>query len=140
MAILQSIDGRFYQVPEEEAEKFLVPADKVEETLRAAGATQPQAAAPAAGCAPTGRPMNAGAPSVVIICGGGGGGAPQGMPMGGPQQQQPMGACQQGQQQVQAYAHHGGHGGHHGGHWGHGWGGFYSNYYNYSNYSNYYGW
>ena len=38
MAILQSNNGQFYQVPDEEAEKFLVPADKVEETLRAAGA------------------------------------------------------------------------------------------------------
>ncbi len=150
MAILQSIDGRFYQVPEDEAEKFLVPADKVEETLRASGAAQPQAAAAPGPC---GAPMSTGgqAPVIIYIVGGGGQGGMGPQPMGaGPQEQQmgaPMG------QQVQAYAHHGGHGGHGGGHgghgghwggwgghWGGGWGGCYNNYSNYRNYSNYYGW
>ncbi len=121
MVILRSIDGRFYQIPDEEAGKFLVPADKVEETLRDAGAVQPQAAAPAASCAS----MGASAPAVVIVAGGG---APQGMPMGGPQQPS---AAQPGPSQVQAYHwHHGPHG------W---WGGYY-NYYNYANYRNYFGW
>ena len=121
MAILRSMDGRFYRIPDEEAGKFLVPADKVEETLRAAGAAQPQAAAPAASCAP----MGASAPSVIIIAGGR---APQDMPMGGPQQ---FPAAQPRPSQMQAYHwHHGPHG------W---WGGYY-NYYNYANYRNYFGW
>ena len=89
MVILRSIDGRFYQIPDEEAGKFLVPADKVEATLRAA--------------------------------------APQGMPMGGPQQSP---AAPPALGQVQAYHWH------HGPHWW--WGGYY-NYYNYVNYRNY-GW
>lgn len=134
MAILQSIDGRFYQVPDDEAEGFLVPADKVEETLRASGASQPQAAAAPAACGIPAASGQAQAPVIIYIVGGGQGGM-------GPQ---PMGAPME--QQVQAYAHHGGHGGHgghHGGHWGGwggGWGGFYSNYSNYRNYYNYYGW
>ncbi|MBI5684344.1 MAG: hypothetical protein HZC54_04630 [Verrucomicrobia bacterium] len=126
MAILQSMDGRFYQIPDEDAEKFLVPADKVEETLGAMRAAQPQAAAPAAaGGAPASGPMNAAAPSVIIVVGGG---EPQGMPMSGAQQ--PMA----GSGQVQAYG------------WGHHhhhrppWWGCYNNYYNYSNYYNHYGW
>ncbi|MBI5396142.1 MAG: hypothetical protein HZA91_12670 [Verrucomicrobia bacterium] len=142
MAILQSIDGRFYQIPDDEADKCLVPADKVEETLRAAGAAQPQAAAaPGAGGMPVGTAQG---PVIIYVVGGGGGAPGGGMPMGpGPQQQ--MGAPM-GQQQVQAYAHHhhGHHGGHHGGWggWGGGWGGWgggwggctpYSNYSNYSN-------
>ena len=146
MAILQSIDGRFYQVPDDEADKFLVPADKVEETLRACGAAQPQAAAaPAAGCIPAGSGQ---APVIIYIVGGGGRGDRGPQPMGAGPQEQPMGAPMG--QQVQAYAHHGGHGGHHGGHWGGhwggwggwggGWGGCYNNYSNYRNYSNYYGW
>ncbi|MCX6899393.1 MAG: hypothetical protein NT105_11905 [Verrucomicrobia bacterium] len=137
MAILQSIDGRFYQVPEDEAEKFLVPADKVEETLRASGAAQPQAAAAPGPC---GAPMSTGgsSPVIIYIVGGGGQSGMEPQPMGaGPQGQQmgaPMG------QQVQAYAHHGGHHGGHWGGWGGGWGGYYNNYSNYRNYSNYYGW
>ena len=52
MVILRSIDGHFYQIPDKEAGKFLVPADKVEETLRAAapqGPQQPMAAPQGAG-------------------------------------------------------------------------------------------
>ena len=120
MAILQSMDGRFYRIPEEEVEKFLVPADKVEETLRAVSATQPQAAAPAPaqgpmpapGPAPMGRPMNCGAPSVVIIVGGG---APQQPFGGGSGPQQPM-AAPAAPGQVQAY--NWSHQHHHSQHWG----------------------
>ncbi|MCX7825913.1 MAG: hypothetical protein N2689_10185 [Verrucomicrobiae bacterium] len=36
--ILRSIDGKFYQIPDVEAAQYLIPADKVQETLRAAGA------------------------------------------------------------------------------------------------------
>jgi hypothetical protein len=147
MAILQSIDGRFYQLPDDEADKFLVPADKVEETLRAVGAAQPQQAAPAAPAA-GGIPVGSGSGPVIIYVVGGGAGAPGGgMPMGAPQQMggpQQMGAPAD---QVQAYAHHHHHHGHHGGHhggwwggWGGGWGGCYNNYYNYRNYYNYWCW
>jgi len=37
MAILQSMDGRFYQVPDAELAQHLIPADKLMETMRAAG-------------------------------------------------------------------------------------------------------
>ncbi len=33
MAILRSSDGRFYNVPDEDLEKFLVPADEVKTQL-----------------------------------------------------------------------------------------------------------
>lgn len=128
MVILRSIDGRFYQIPDEEEGQFLVPADKVEETLRASGAAQLQAAAQGAGCVPMRGPMGASAPTVVIVAGGS---TPQGMPMGGPQQ---PAAVQPEPSQVQAYHWH-----HERPHWW--WGGYY-NYYNYYNYVNYrnYGW
>jgi hypothetical protein len=50
MAILQSMDGRFYQVPDEELAQHLIPADKLIETMRAAGYYVPgasEASAPA---------------------------------------------------------------------------------------------
>ncbi|MCX6897710.1 MAG: hypothetical protein NT105_03340 [Verrucomicrobia bacterium] len=137
MAILQSNNGQFYQVPDEEAEKFLVPADKVEETLRAAGAAQQpqhQQACCAPG-APAGGPMRLEASTVVIYVGG-----------SGPPHVMQAGAGPQGQ--VQAYDGRRGHGGHHGG-GGWGWWGFgtglalgaaaasYNNYSNYQNYNNY---
>jgi len=53
MAILRSMDGRFYQVPDEELAQHLIPADKLVETMRAAGYCVPapgeQAAAATAG-------------------------------------------------------------------------------------------
>jgi hypothetical protein len=137
MPILQSINGQFYQVPDDEADKCLVPADKVEETLRAAGIVQQQQQQPC--CAPGGA---AGAPSVIIYVMGDQ--PPQIMTAG-----QGVGP----QNQVQAYGHHHHHGHHHGHHH-HGgglWWGLaglalgaaaaasYNNYYNYRNYYNYYG-
>ena len=41
MAILQSIDGRFYQVPDDVLAQHLVPADQVGELLKTAGAGAP---------------------------------------------------------------------------------------------------
>ncbi|MCX7825912.1 MAG: hypothetical protein N2689_10180 [Verrucomicrobiae bacterium] len=53
MAILRSMDGRFYQVPDEELAQHVIPADKLIETMRAAGycvpATGVQSVAPTAG-------------------------------------------------------------------------------------------
>lgn len=130
MPILQSINGQFYQVPDAEADKCLVPADKVEETLRAAGIVQQQPC-----CAPGGATST---PSVVIYV------------MG----DQPPSIMTMGPQgQVQGYhgGHHGPHGHHHHSGPGAAWWGLaglalgaaaaasYNNYYNYRNYYNYYG-
>jgi len=106
MPILQSINGQFYQVPDEEADKCLVPADKVEETLRAAGIVQQQPPQP---CGVPGGA--AGAPSVIIYVMGN---QPPRIMMAG----QGVGP----QNQVQAYhgGHHGHPGGHHHDHGGHG--------------------
>ena len=149
MAILQSINGQFYQIPDEDAEKFLVPADKVEETLRGAGVVQQSqqqqpCGAPGAPGAQPGGPMALNTPSVIIYVGG-----------GGPPQVMQAGAGPQGQVQAYHGGPHGG-GGHGGGWHGGGWAGFgigvglgalaaasypnYNNYYNYQNYMNHYGW
>jgi len=45
--ILQSIDGKFYEIPDVEVAKYLIPADKVQETLRTLGAAPGQQAATA---------------------------------------------------------------------------------------------
>jgi hypothetical protein len=131
MPILQSINGQFYDVPDRDADKFLVPADKVEETLRTAGITQPQQQPCCAPAGPT--------PAVVIYVAG-----------DQPPQILMTRAGMEPQNQVQAYHHHH-HGHHHHGH-GLGWWGLaagmalgaaaaasYNNYYNYRNYFNYYG-
>lgn len=44
MALMKSIDGRLYNVPDEQAAKFLIPADKVADTLKAAGLEVPAGA------------------------------------------------------------------------------------------------
>jgi hypothetical protein len=41
MAILESIDGRFYDIPDKELAQYVVPADKVGELLKEAGASAP---------------------------------------------------------------------------------------------------
>ena len=38
MAILRSVDGKFYEVPDKDLEKFEVPADEVREKLGDMGA------------------------------------------------------------------------------------------------------
>jgi hypothetical protein len=46
MAVMRSVDGRLFNVPDEEAPKYLIPAAKVAETLRAAGISAPMGAMP----------------------------------------------------------------------------------------------
>ncbi len=41
MALMKSIDGRLYNVPDEQAVGFLIPADKVADTLKAADIEAP---------------------------------------------------------------------------------------------------
>jgi hypothetical protein len=38
MAILRSLDGRFFEIPDSQVEQFLIPEDKVKEKLEGAGA------------------------------------------------------------------------------------------------------
>ncbi len=38
MAILRSVDGRFFEIPDDQVEKYLIPADKVKEKLESSGA------------------------------------------------------------------------------------------------------
>src|SRR5262249_24856928 len=38
MAILRSLDGRFFEIPDSQVEQFLIPVDKVKEKLEGAGA------------------------------------------------------------------------------------------------------
>ena len=40
MAILRSVDGNFYEVPDDQLSKFAVPADQVKEKLQQAGGPQ----------------------------------------------------------------------------------------------------
>ena len=47
MALMKSIDGRLYNMPDENAAKYLIPADKVAETLKEAGLQAPAGAGPA---------------------------------------------------------------------------------------------
>jgi len=41
MAILRALDGKFYEVPDNEASKYEVPRDKVKELLAKAGGPPP---------------------------------------------------------------------------------------------------
>ena len=47
MALMKSIDGRLYNMPDENVAKYLVPPDKVAETLKEAGLQAPAGAGPA---------------------------------------------------------------------------------------------
>lgn len=44
MSLMKSIDGRLYNVPDEQAAKYLIPADKVAEVLKEAGLPAPAGA------------------------------------------------------------------------------------------------
>ena len=48
MPLMKSIDGRLCNVPDEDAAQYLIPADKVAETLKAAGVGAPAGAGQAA--------------------------------------------------------------------------------------------
>jgi hypothetical protein len=41
MAILKSADGRFYDIPDKDTEKYVIPADQVRDRLDAAGISPP---------------------------------------------------------------------------------------------------
>ncbi len=45
MPLMKSIDGRLYNVPDEEASKYLIPVDKVADALKEAGVGAAPAAA-----------------------------------------------------------------------------------------------
>ncbi len=95
MAILRGMDGKFYDVPDEEAHKFEVPREKVKELLSKAGGP-PGGGGPGGG-GPGGGPGRPGphggqpyAPVVIqVFPPPGGGGAPYGSgapsPGGGPE-------------------------------------------------------
>lgn len=42
MAILRSVDGKFYEIPDEELGEFEVPAEKVNELMAAMGGGEPE--------------------------------------------------------------------------------------------------
>lgn len=61
MAVLRSVDGKFYEIPDKEVEKYLIPEDKVKEKLQAAGApAMPPSEPPPSG------PPGAGAATIVV--------------------------------------------------------------------------
>jgi hypothetical protein len=74
MAILRSLDGQFYEVPDDQLSKFLIPADKVKEKVQAGGGEDP---GPPPGNDP-GPPPGGGTPAIVVQIYG------AGTPPGGP--------------------------------------------------------
>ena len=90
MAILRAMDGKFYDVPDDEASRFEVPREKVKELLEKSGVPAPQGGPgpggqrggpPPGGGAPHGNPVvvhihAAGTPHVQS-------GPPRGQPQGG---------------------------------------------------------
>jgi hypothetical protein len=103
MAILKSADGKFYDVPDDQLESLLIPAEQVKEKLEAAGAPMGGGGMRRGGGGGGGRQ---GAPQVLVQVYGGAG--PRGG--GAPAQAQ---ACQE-EEGVDAYGHR--HCGHHCGH------------------------
>src|ERR1700722_13422816 len=88
MPVLRGMDGKFYDVPDDEANKYEVPREKVKELLSKAGG--PPAGGPPPGGGGGGRPGPQGgmphAPVVIQIfpLPGGGGGQPPGGGGGAP--------------------------------------------------------
>ena len=82
MAILRSVDGKFYEVPDKDLDKFEIPADELRDKLGdMSQAGGPGAGGPGGGNAGPGGPGGGGGSQVVIqIHGGaqmgGGGGSP----------------------------------------------------------------
>src|SRR5438132_3507868 len=60
MAIVQSVDGKFYEIPDDQLDKFLVPEDKVKEKLDAAAGSAPPPGPP------SGPPPSGGSPTIVV--------------------------------------------------------------------------
>lgn len=69
MGVVRGPDGRFYEIPDAELERYAVPHDKVKELLRQEGEQPPQAAAPQPGAPPPGPPpaMPGGPGGPVVI-------------------------------------------------------------------------
>ncbi len=83
MPILQAMDGKFYDLPDDKAAAFEVPREKVKELLESSGALAPQAGpGPGPGGGGQGGPGSgppAGGPVVIqVFTHGGGHGAPGG--------------------------------------------------------------
>ena len=71
MAILRAMDGKFYDVPDDQATKFEVPRDKVKELLEKSGGPAPQSG-PGGGPGPGyGGPPSPGGQVIVQIFAGG---------------------------------------------------------------------
>jgi hypothetical protein len=100
MAILRAMDGKFYDVPDDQATKFEVPRDKVKELLEQSGGPGPQGG-PGGGPGPGyGGPPPAGGQVVVQIFAGG---AAQGGPHDAPGQSGPGGPGGPGEGDVNPY-------------------------------------
>jgi hypothetical protein len=65
MAVVRSLEGTFYDIPDSELEKYKVPADQVKSLMEAAGQRPPQSPPPQPGqqsqCKPTG-----GSPQILV--------------------------------------------------------------------------
>ena len=87
MAILRGVDGKFYDVPDDQVAAFEVPREKVKELLEKSGAPASQGAPGGGGPGGQRGAPPAGAPVIVQVFPGGGapGGAPSGPPGGGQQ-------------------------------------------------------
>jgi hypothetical protein len=96
MAVVRSLEGTFYDIPEGELEKFKVPADQVKGLMEAAGQKPPQN--PGQQQAGRDQQGTGGQPQIlvqfIVQSPGGGGGAPQ-------QGQQPQGAPAEGEEKVE---------------------------------------
>ena len=79
MAILRGMDGKFYDVPDDQAAGFEVPRDKVKELLETSGAPSPKGGPGPSARGQRGAPP--GGPIVIQIYPGGAG--PSGAPSGG---------------------------------------------------------
>src|SRR5580698_8945249 len=88
MAILRAMDGKFYDVPDEQAKGFEVPRDKVKELLEQSGGPGPQGGpggGPGPGGGYGGPPAPGGQVVVQIFAGGAAQGGPTDAPgQGGP--------------------------------------------------------
>ncbi len=84
MAILRSVDGKFYEVPDKSLDKFEIPADQLREKLGDQAQAEPGPGGPGAGSGGPGGGGGGGSQVVIQIHGGGGagGGNPQGAPRG----------------------------------------------------------
>lgn len=84
MAILRSVDGRFYEVPDDQLGQYEVPPDQVKQKLQQAGESLPQGPSPSGGY--SGPPPGGGLVYVTVM------GAPGGIGAGAPMAGGPMGA------------------------------------------------